>query len=99
MKWSGLRRNLVATCIFVCGHRPKTKELLELFLFLSVTIWFISSLKEFKRKKLSLAGIQTWDLQITSPALYHLSYRDIVMKVFENYLLKDFKNFLAFEKQ
>ena len=33
--------------LFVCGHRPKTKELLELLLFLlSSTIWFISSLKE-----------------------------------------------------
>ena len=34
--------------IFVCGHRPKTKELLELLflLFLSFAIWFISSLKE-----------------------------------------------------
>ena len=35
--------------IFVCGHRPKTKELLELllffFLFLLFSIWFISSLK------------------------------------------------------
>ena len=30
----------------LCGHRPKTKELLELFLLLSFTIWFISSLKE-----------------------------------------------------
>ena len=30
--------------IFVCSHRPKTKELLELFLLL-FTIWFISSLK------------------------------------------------------
>ena len=31
--------------IFVCGHRPKSKELLELlmfFLFLLFTIWFIS---------------------------------------------------------
>ena len=33
----------------VCGHRPKTKELLEfLLLLLLFTIWFISSLKEFK---------------------------------------------------
>ena len=32
--------------IIVCGHRPKTKELLELLLFLSLyTIRFISSLK------------------------------------------------------
>ena len=30
--------------LFVCGHEPKTKELLELLLFL-FTIWFISSLK------------------------------------------------------
>ena len=35
--------------LFVCGHRLKTKELLELLLLLSLllfTIWFISSLKE-----------------------------------------------------
>ena len=31
----------------VCGHWPKTKELLEfLFLLFLFTIWFISSLKE-----------------------------------------------------
>ena len=30
--------------VFVCGHRPKTKELLQLLLFL-FSIWFISSLK------------------------------------------------------
>ena len=39
---------------FVCGHKPKTKELLELFLFLLLllyTICFISSLKEIKVKK------------------------------------------------
>ena len=35
-----------SSLIFVCGHRPKTKELLELFLlFLFFTIWFISSYK------------------------------------------------------
>ena len=37
-----------AWVVFVCGHWPKTKELLELFLlflFLLFTIWFISSLK------------------------------------------------------
>ena len=39
--------------IFVCSHRPKTKELLELFLFfLLFTIWFISSLKEIQVKKI-----------------------------------------------
>ena len=32
------------TSAFVCGHRPKTKELLELF-FLLFSIRFISSLK------------------------------------------------------
>ena len=32
--------------IFVCGHRPKTKALLELLLlFFLFSIWFISSLK------------------------------------------------------
>ena len=31
--------------IFVCGHRPKTKVLLELLFFLLYTIWFISTLK------------------------------------------------------
>ena len=35
--------------LFVCGHRQKTKELLELLLFfllfLLFTIWLISSLK------------------------------------------------------
>ena len=46
-------------------------------------------------KKLSQAGIQTSDLQITSPALYQLSLRDVVTKVFENYLLKDLKNHAA----
>ena len=39
--------------------------------------------------------IQNWDLQITSLALYQLSYRHIVVNVFENYLLKDFKNHAA----
>ena len=34
-------------------------------------------------------------LQITSLALYQLSYRDIVIKVVENYLFKDFKNHAA----
>ena len=33
--------------MFVCGHRPKTKELLELLFFF---IFLISSLKEFKWK-------------------------------------------------
>ena len=46
-------------------------------------------------KKFSQTGIQTWDLQITSLALYQLSYRDIDMKVFEIYLLEDFKNHAA----
>ena len=36
--------------VLVCGHRPKTKELLELLLLFLLlfffTIWFISSLKE-----------------------------------------------------
>ena len=36
-----------------------------------------------------------WDLQVNSLALYQLSYRDIVTKVFENDLLKDFKNHAA----
>ena len=34
-------KDFIQGLVFVCGHRPKTKELLE-FLF---TIWFISSLK------------------------------------------------------
>ena len=41
-----IERPVGCGAIFVCGHRPKTKELLELFLLLlSFTIWFISSLK------------------------------------------------------
>ena len=39
--------------------------------------------------------IRTWDLQITSQALYQLSYRDIVILEIENYLLKYFKNHAA----
>ena len=42
----GQKVALVEGPIFVCGHRPKTKELLELFLFLLFTVWFISSSKE-----------------------------------------------------
>ena len=47
--------HLVQNCrtpIFVCGHRPKTKELLELLLFLLFSIWFISSLKGILEKKI-----------------------------------------------
>ena len=41
--WKWLLKKL----LFVCGHRPTTKELLGLlFLLLSFTIWSISSLKE-----------------------------------------------------
>ena len=39
--------------------------------------------------------MRTWDLQITRLALYQLSYRDIVINEFENYLLKYFKNHAA----
>ena len=46
-------------------------------------------------KKFSRAGIQTWDLQITSLALYQLRYRDIIIKLLENYLPKYFKNHAA----
>ena len=63
--------------IFVCSHRPKT------FLF---TIWFISSLKKFKWKKLSLTGNQTGVLQLHSQVLYPLSYSHIVTHVVKNYL-------------
>ena len=42
---------MASSVIFVCSHRPKTKELLEFLLLLFLllflfTIWFISSLKE-----------------------------------------------------
>ena len=46
-------------------------------------------------KKFTKAWIQTWDLQITSLAPYQLSYRVFVIKIFENYLFKDFKNHAA----
>ena len=56
--------------IFVCGHRPKTKELLELFLF---TIWFISSLKGIKVKtNFSLPGNRIEVLLLPSQALCQL---------------------------
>ena len=63
--------------IVVCGHRPKTKELLELLLllfllFLSFTIWFISSLKENLPDWESIRGPS--DLQ---PSTFPLSYRAI----------------------
>ena len=46
---NGRKRHLaVPWYIFVCGHWPKTKELLELFLF---TIWFISSFKRNSSEK------------------------------------------------
>ena len=45
---------------YVCGHRPKTKELLKLFLFLLFfTIWFISSYKwDIMQKFLPEAGFK-----------------------------------------
>ena len=36
---------VIPLVFFVCGHRPKPKELLELLFLLLFTIWFISSLK------------------------------------------------------
>ena len=44
-------------------------------------------LKEIKKKNYPPVGIRTWDLQIDSLALYQLSWGDIVVKIFENYLL------------
>ena len=43
--WSSWQNNKSELLFFACGQQPKTKELLELFM-LSITIWFISSLKE-----------------------------------------------------
>ena len=62
--------------LFVCGHRPKTKEFLELlFLLLSFTIWFISSLKEILVKK----SLPDWEFNRgpsdPQPSTYPLSYR------------------------
>ena len=51
--YGGLTTFFFLQHIFVYGHQPKTKELLELFLFLLLffTLWFISSLKGTKEKK------------------------------------------------
>ena len=64
--------------LFVCGHRPKTKELLELFLSLFLLI--------FKWKKFSLTGNWTGVLQLPSQAVNSLSYSHIVTQVVKNYL-------------
>ena len=76
LDWSSWQNNKSELLFFACSHRPKTKELLELFLFLlflfllSFTIWFISSLKKIKWIKLP-----NWELnqvfQIHSQALIH----------------------------
>ena len=73
------------TIFFAYGHRPKTKELLVVFLLL-FTIWIISSLKEISVKKTPLTGNWTRVLQLPSQALYPLSFSHIVTQVVKNYL-------------
>ena len=71
--------NNFAVSLFVCGHQPKTKELLEFFkfLFLLFTIWFISSFKiKLSGKNIAFPGNQTSTLLLHSQALYQLSYRN-----------------------
>ena len=60
--------------VFVCGYRPKTKELLELLLlFLFFSIRLISSLKDFKSKKIFRTGNRTRVHQLTPQVLLYLS--------------------------
>ena len=61
--------------ILVCGHRPKTQELLLLFLFFSACL--ISYLKKFKRKNFSFSGNPTRVLRHPSQSLHQLSYSNI----------------------
>ena len=68
--------NNFAVSLFVCGHRPKTKELLEFFKFLFL-FWFISSFKiKLSEKNIALPGNLTGTLLLHSQALYQLSYRN-----------------------
>ena len=61
--------------LFVCGHRPKTNELLELLLFL-FTFWFIPHLNEMKNY--CWLGNRISDLQLLRPSIYQLSYRGLI---------------------
>ena len=68
--------------IFVCSHRPKTKELLELFLFfLLFTIWFISSLKEIQVKK--ILPDQESNLGPSAPHLIHWATATELLKLWK----------------
>ena len=61
--------------IFVCGHRPKTKELFELLLF---TIWFISSLKEIEVEEILPNRDSNRGPSAPQPSNLSLSYSHII---------------------
>ena len=68
---------------FVCGHRQKTKELLELLLFFSICL--ISYLKEIIAKKIIPTGNQAGVHEHASQALYQLSSSNIDIRHLEDY--------------
>ena len=72
--------------LFVCGHRPKTKELLELlFLF---TFWLVPHLNEIKWKNFGCVhGNRTLDLLILSLSLYQLRYKMLRCSEQKNYTI------------